>query len=317
MKSWLAIYFAVACVVAQAQSFPSKPVRVISVAVAGSTADVVARLLGDRMGRALGQPWVVEPRPGASGIVGTEVAARAPADGHTVLLATSTTMALPALSPKLPFDVVKDLVPVIWLSSSPNVMLINADRGVKNLAELINAARKAPEGLLYGTPLVGSAAHLLTETFRRKANTQMTHVPFKGAQQAMIEVLANRVPVTMAGVSNALAHVQAGRLVPLAVADTKRVAAFPNVPTFRELGYEDVDFTFWIGVWATGGTPRAVIERLNTELNAALKAPEVAEHLTKLGFEVVGGTPQRFEELIRRELPLYANIIGQLGIKLE
>jgi len=317
MKRLLLICLAVVCAVAQAQNFPTKPVRVISVAVPGSGADVVARMLGERMGRALGQPWVVEPRVGASGILGTDVAAKAPADGHTLLLASSTTMALPALSPKLPFDVLKDLSPVIWLCSSPNVLVIHPERGVKNVQELIEAARRTPDGFLYGTPLVGSAAHLLTETFRRKANISMTHVPFKGSQQAMLEVLANRVPVTMAGVNNAIVHVQSGRLVPLAVADTKRSPALPSVPTFRELGYEDVDFTFWIGVWATAGTPRAVVDRLNAELNAALKAPEVAEQLNKLGFEPVGGTAQKFDDLIRRELPLYANIIGQLGIKLD
>lgn len=317
MRSLMALCAVLACVAAQAQGFPSKPLRVIGVSAPGSTADVIARALGDRMSQVLGQPWVVEPRLGASGIVGTEITARAPADGHTVLLASSTTMALPALSPKLGFDINKDLAPVIWLCSSANVMVVHADRGVKSLAELVELAKKTPNGLDYGTPLVGSAAHLLTEIFRRKADISMTHVPFKGAQQAMAEILANRVPVTMAGVSNALAHVQAGRLVPLAVADSKRSPVFPNVPTFRELGYSDVDFTFWIGLWAPGGTPRPVIERLNTELNATLNSPDVAARLTKLGFQPVGGSPQDFEALIRRELPIYSNIIAQLGIKLE
>lgn len=302
---------------AVAQTYPSKPIRVIVQTSAGSTSDVIARALGDRMAKGLGQPWLVENRTGASGLIGTEATARAPADGYTVMLASSTTIALPAMFPKMTVDIAKDLAPVGWISSSPNVLVITADRGVKSLAEMIDLARKTPNGLDYGTPSVGSTAHLLVEIFRRNANVPMTHVPFKGAQQAMAETLAGRVPITMAGVSNALAQVRAGKLVPLAVADTKRSPVFPNTPTFAELGHADVDMTFWIGLWATGNSPRPVIERLNRELNATLQAPEVVERLNQLGFEVVGGSEARFAELIARETPLYAKIIAAVGIKAE
>ena len=309
--------FALAAGSVGAQTYPSRPIRVIVQTSAGSTSDVIARALGDRMMKGLGQPWVVENRTGASGLIGTEATARAAADGHTVMLASSTTIALPAMFAKMTIDITKDLAPVGWISSSPNVLVITADRGVKSLAELVELARKTPTGLDYGTPSVGSTAHLLVEIFRRNANVPMTHVPFKGAQQAMAETLAGRVPVTMAGVSNALAQVRAGKLVPLALADRKRSAVFPHVPTFAELGHADVDLTFWIGLWATGGTPPAVIERLNRELNATLQSAEVIERLNQLGFEVIGGPPERFAELIARETPLYAKIIAAVGIKAE
>lgn len=302
---------------AQSGAFPGRPFRVITQTSAGSTTDVVARTLGDRMSKALGQPWLVDNRTGAAGLIATEAVAKAAPDGYTLLLASSTTIALPAMFAKMNFDVDKDLAPIAWIGSSPNVLVISAARGVNTLPDLIALARNTPKGLDYGSPSVGSTAHLLVELFRRNAGIEMTHVPFKGAAPAIAEAIADRVPITMAGVSNALAHVKAGKLVPLAVADTKRSAVFPNVPTFSELGHADVDMTFWIGLWASAGTPPAAIGRLNRDLNAALASPEIGERFGQLGFEPVGGSPERFTALIQREMPLYARIIKAVGIKVE
>lgn len=298
-----------------AREFPSRPVRVIVPAGTGATADLVARIIGDRMSQGLGQPWVVEARPGASGLIGTQFVAKAPPDGHTLLVFSNTFIMMPSLIDKIPIDIFKDIAPIGLIVSAPNILVVHPDLKAKTFAEFIAVARQRPQGIDYGSPATGSAAHLTMELLKQRANVPMTYVPFKGPQQAMLETLAGRVPATISGVSNSLPHIHAGTLVPLAIADTRRSPLLPDVPTFEELGIAGMNLPLWFGMFTTGGTPTAAVRRLNAELNAALKSPDVAAKLATAGFDPVGGTPEQFMHVMERERPVYEKLISDLGLK--
>jgi len=300
-----------------AQEFPSRPIRVIVPAGAGATADLVARIIGDRMSQGLGQPWVVEARPGASGLIGTQFVAKAPPDGHTLLVFSNTFIMILSLIDKIPIDIFKDIAPVGLIVSAPNVLVVHPDLHVKSLAEFFSLARQKPQGIDYGSPATGSAAHLTMELLKQRANVTMNHVPFRGPQQAMLETLAGRVPATISGVSNTIPHIQAGTLVPLAIADTRRSPLLPDVPTFEELGIAGMNLPLWFGMFTTGGTPAEAIKRLNGELNRALESPDVVEKLSKAGFDPVGGTPDQFMHVMERERPIYGKLISDLGLKAQ
>lgn len=300
-----------------AQDFPSRPIRVVVPAGAGATADFVARIVGDRMSQGLGQPWVVEAKPGASGLIGTQFVAKAAPDGHTLLVFSNTFIMMPSLIDNMPIDIFKDIAPVGLIVSAPNVLVVHPSLRVKTFAEFLAIARGKPQGVDYGSPATGSAAHLTMELLKQRANVQLTHIPFKGPQQATLETLAGRVPVTISGVVNLLPHIQGGSLVPLAIADTRRSPLLPDVPTFEELGIAGMNLPLWFGMFTTGGTPTASIERLNAELNTALGDAAVVDKLNKAGFDPVGGTPQQFMHVMERERPIYAKLISGLGLKAQ
>ena len=319
MKKWklcAAALLIAASGAAHAQSWPSRPIKVVVPAGPGGAADVLARALGDQMGPAMGTSFVIENRGGAGGIIGTDAVAKAPADGYTVLLSSNTFVIAPSLY-KVPFDIHRDFAPVGMVASAPNLLVANAELGVRTVADLVAKAKATPGGLSYGSPAVGSAAHLTVELLGRKTGMPLAHVPFKGPQQAMTETLAGRVPITIAGVSNALPHLKSGKLVALAVTGAKRSPLVPDVPTFAEAGVAGVDVTLWFAMLAPAGTPPDVLARLNTELNAALASPAVAERLGKLGFDPLPGPPAALADTIRREEPVYAGIVKEAGIKVE
>lgn len=316
MRIWTAALLLSFCGSAFAQPFPSRPIKIVVPAGAGGAADVLARALGEQMGPALGTTFVIENRGGAGGIIGTDAVAKAPADGYTLLLSSNTFVITPSLY-KVPFDIHRDFAPVGLVASAPNLLVATPDLGAKTLAELIARAKTLPGGLPYGSPAVGSAAHLTVELMARKAGIQVSHVPFKGPQQAMTETLAGRVPVTIAGVSNSIPHLKSGKLVALATTGDKRSPLAPEVPTFAEAGLPGVDVTLWFALLAPAGTPPDVLARLNAELNAALKAPVVAERLARLGFEALGGPASALTDIVRREEPIYAGIVREAGIKVE
>ena len=306
---------ALLCAAATAQEFPSKPVRVIAASPAGGPVDFTIRGLTEKLSASTGQPWVIDNRGGASGLLAGEAVAKSAPDGHTLLVTSNTFVITPSLFQKLPYDVARDFAPVGVIAAAANVLVIHPDRGVKNLAEFIALAKRGPVD--YGSPAVASAAHLTAELFARTAGISLNHIPFKGPQQAMTETLAGRVAATFAGVSNAVGHVRGGRVVALAIADSKRSPLMPDVPTFAEQGLTGLDLTFWIGVLAPAGTPPAVVERINGLLNATLRAPDVVERYGKSGFEAMPGPPQRLADLMQRERPVYAKIIADSGIKPE
>lgn len=299
---------------AVAQEFPSRPIHVVVPTAAGGPADIVSRIVGERMAQSLGQPLIVEARPGASGLIGTRFVASAQPDGHTLLVFSNTFIMLPSLVDKIPIDIFKDIAPVGLVVSSPNVLVVHPDLKVKTLKEFIAAAKQQPQGFAYGSPAAGSAAHLTVELLKQRVNIPLNHVPFRGPQPALQEALAGRVPVTIAGVSNALPYIRAGTLTPLAIADVNRSPLLPDVPTFDELGIGGMNLPLWFGMFTTGGTPAETIARLNKELNAALKSPDVIEKLAKVGFGPVGGTPQEFMQVMKREQPIYGKLLTDLGL---
>jgi tripartite-type tricarboxylate transporter receptor subunit TctC len=326
MKTFLHQYFVPACltlavftcapVSSLAQAYPSKPVKIVVPAGAGGAADLLARAIGEHMGNAMGTSFVTENRGGAGGIIGSDAVAKAAPDGYTLLLTSNTLAIAPSLY-KVPYDTEKDFAAIGLVASAPNLLVASVDLNVKTLGDLVALGKRDPDKLTYGSPAVGSAAHLTVEMLARATGTRLTHVPFRGPQQAMMETLSGRVPLTISGVSNALPHLNSGKLVALAVAGEERSRLVPGVPTFSELGVKGVDASLWFAMFAPAATPKAVLDRLNAQLNATLKSPEIQTRMESLGFESIGGSGARLSETLRRDMPAYAKIIKDANVKAD
>lgn len=314
-RALLAFGLAAALAPAVAQNrFPDKPVRLVVPAVAGSSADVLARLLGEKLARLTGQPWVVDNRPGAGGVIGADAVAKAPADGHTLLFTANNFVISPAMYP-VPYDALKDFAPVSLVSTAPNVLFIHPATGVRNIADLVALGRRTPEGINYGSPFVGTSAHLVMEMLKRAAKINLVHVPARGTPQAFNEALAGRVPLVIGNYSDGGEFVKAGTLTPIAVVSSRRTALLPNVPTLVEQGYADFDLQLWFGLLAPARTPAAVVEQLNRFVGQALASPEITEGLASRGFDAAPSTPAAFAAIMRRELPLYGKVVQEAGVK--
>ena len=302
--------------VASAQAWPAKPVRIVVPAGAGGAADVLIRTIADPLSAALGTPLSVENRPGAGGIIGTEAAIRAPADGYTLLLSSNTLVITPSLY-KVSYDVQRDLAPIGSVATAPNLLVASPDLKVKTLQELVALARRTNGGLSYGSPAVGSAAHLVVALLGRVSGAEFVHIPFKGGQQATLETLAGRVPLTVAGVSNALPHLQGGRLVALATLGGERSRLVPDIPTPAEAGFKGVDLSLWFAMFAPTGTPGTVIETINRHLVSPLKSPATVGKLEAMGFDPAASTPAQLGERMKRDEAAFAKVIRDGGIKAE
>ncbi len=302
--------------VAQSQpaDYPSKPIKIVVPAGPGGAADILARALAERMGASMKASIAVENKGGAGGIIGADAVAKAAPDGHTLLL-TSNTLVIATSLMKAPYDPQKDFAPVGLVATAPNIIAAGQDAKVKTLSEFIALARKSPGAITYGSPAIGSSAHLTIEMLARSADLQLTHVPFKGPQQALMETLSGRVPLTISGVSNVLPHIASGKLVPLAVTGTRRSPLAPTVPTLSELGIKDVNITLWFGLFAPAGTPAAALAKLNENLNAALRSNEMVRQLAALGFDPLGGSSAELAETVRRDEPAFATVVKSAGIK--
>ena len=314
-RTFLAAAAASAALPSLAQTFPHKPMRVVVPAVAGSSADVLARLLGERVARQSGQPWVVDNRPGAGGIIGSDAVAKAEPDGHTLLFTANNFVISPSMYPSVPYDVLKDFAPVSLVCTAPNLLFINAASGVTDMAGLLALARRTPEGLNYGSPFVGTSAHLVMEMFKRAAGINLVHVPSKGMPQAFNEALAGRVPLVIGSYSDGAAFLKSGALRAIAVVDAQRLAALPDVPTLVELGYPQFDFTLWFGLLAPARTPAPVIARAHQLVADALATRELAEGLSERGFLPRPSSPAAFAETMHKELAMYAAVVRETGIK--
>jgi len=301
---------------AAAQAWPSKPIRIVVPAGAGGAADVLIRTVADPLATALGTALSIENRPGAGGIIGTEAAIRAPADGYTLLLSSNTLVITPSLY-KVSYDVQRDLAPVGSVATAPNLLVAHPDLKVKSLPELVALARRTSGGLSYGSPMVGSAAHLVVALLGRVSGAEFVHIPFKSGQQATVETLAGRVPLTVAGVSNALPHLQGGRLVAIAALGGERARLVPDIPTPAEAGYKGVDLSLWFAMFTPAGTPTAVIETVNRHLVATLKSPATIAKLEAMGFDPAASTPAQLGERMKRDEAAFAKVIRDGGIKAE
>ncbi|CAN5465333.1 tripartite tricarboxylate transporter substrate binding protein [soil metagenome] len=300
---------------ATAQAYPSKPIHVIVPAVAGSSADVLARIVGEHAGKASGQPWIIENKPGAGGIIGSDAVAKSAGDGYTLLFTANNFIISPSIYDTVPYDVYKDFAPIGLVTATPNVVFINSSLGVKNMADLVALGKKTPEGLNYGSPFVGTSAHLIMEMLKRSAGIDMLHVPAKGMPQAFNEALAGRVPVVIGSVLDGAGFVSQGSITPLAVADTKRSPMLPNVPTLAEAGFPGLGLPLWFGLYAPKATPTPVVDTLNRQLQSVLINPEVVAALAKVGFDPRPGSPAQLVALMQTEQPLYTKIVKEIGIK--
>ena len=301
---------------AKAQAWPVKPVRVVVPAGAGGAADILARTLAEPMGGAFSTSFIVDNRPGAGGVIGSEIVARAPGDGYTLMVSSNTLIIAPSLY-RVSYDVQRDFTAIGSIASAPNLLVASPELKVKTLAELIALARRTSGGLAYGSPAVGSAAHLTVELLARAAGIELVHVPFKSPQQAMIETISGRIPLTVAGVSNALPHLQGGKLVAIANMGAARSRLVPDVPTPAESGIKGADLVLWFGMFAPASTPSALVARINQQLNAALKSPSTQARLESLGFDPAVGTPAQFNDQVRREEPIFARVVRDSGIKAD
>jgi tripartite-type tricarboxylate transporter receptor subunit TctC len=300
---------------ALAQSWPTKPIRAIVPVGAGSTIDVVSRIVFDRLSQQLGQPIISENRAGAGGTIGGAIVARAEPDGHTLLINSSQHSASPAVYPNLSYDTARDFAAVASLGSSPNVVVAVPAKGYKTLRDLVAAAKAKPGGFTYGTPGVGSAVHLNTERFRLSAGFDVLHVPFRGMPEALTEVLAERLDFACSSIAPALPFIRDGKLTALAVSTPQRTPALPDVPTTLEAGYADSDYTFWTGMFLPAKTPREIVERLHGETLAALRASGVAEKLALQGIDPMPIVPAAFDAQIKNEIDSILALVKKAGIK--
>ena len=298
---------------AAAQGFPSRPIRVVVPTTAGGVPDVLARAVGQRMAESLGQPVVVENRAGAGGILAAEAVLKSPADGHTLFLGDTGNYAVSAaLYAKFPYDVQRDFVPIVLAAAPPVYLVSNSYRSVD---EFVRAAKAGP--VTYGSTGNGNVTHLAMELLRSITGASLTHVPYKGAAGLAPALLSGEVPLAFIGYSIVAPHVRTGKLRVLAVSTSRRSPLTPDIPTMAEAGVPGYGFDISVGYLAPAGTPRAVVQRLNAEINAALKVPEVRKVLDTAGIPAVGGTPEAFADAIRGEVALMAKVVKTAGVKVE
>lgn len=294
---------------ASAQSaYPSKPIHFVVPFTAGSGTDVIARTIGDVMGRNLGQTIIVDNRPGAGGTIAAAQVAKAEPDGYTILIHSSGHALNPSLYQNLPYDTLRDLTGVTPLAALPNVMVVSPSRGWKSVADVIAAAKAKPGQLNYGSAGIGSATHLNAEKFKLQAGIDAQHIPFKGTPEAINDVIAGRIDWFFAPLTSALALIQGGKLQALAVSTATRAPALPQVPTTVEAGVPGSEYTFWVGMIVPSQTPPALVRRLHDEALKAIASPEVKERYVQLGAEPLPMSPDAFNAYIRTEMESAARI---------
>ena len=300
-----------------AQTFPSRPITLVVPFAAGGGTDSIARDMAKLMQEKLGQPVIVENKGGAGGALGADAVAKAKADGHTLLFATSTFATNAAIQPKLPFDPIKDFSPVAMIGRGPLLMVASQQLGVRTVAQVLAASKTRPEGLNYCSAGEGSINHLAGEMFRQKTGLAMTHVPFKGSAPATMELLAGRVDVFFATVPTILSHVKAGKLPVLAITDDKRSPLFPDVPTMAQAGVPDFDVSTWWGILAPGNTPPAVVDRLNQVINDIAASGHIKGRLQEEGAEPLRMNPAGFGKELAKELATWRAVASGPDLKLR
>ena len=299
-----------------AAGYPARPIRMLVGFSPGGGTDVAIRIIGKKLSEMWGQQIIVDNRPGAGGLVAFEIVAKANPDGHT-LLATSPSFAIqPGLTPKLPFDPIRDFAPITVASVAPYLLVVYPAVEAKSVKELVALAKASPGKLNYASGGIGSAQHLAAELFRLMAGVDIVHVPYKGAV-SVPDVIGGRIQLLFSGVPQALAHVQGGRLRALGVTTLKRAAVLPNVPTIAEAGVPGYQVTVWYGVLATGRTPKPVLEKLNAGFVQAIQSPEVRQQLAAMGLEAVGNSANEFAVTVSSEIKQWADVIKRAGIKAE
>jgi tripartite-type tricarboxylate transporter receptor subunit TctC len=302
---------------ASAQEYPTRSITFVVPFPAGGSADTLARLIGAKLSERLGQAVVVENKPGAGGNLGTDAVAKAAPDGYTLLLTPSSIAIAPALYTKLPFDPIKDFVPVTLLGSIPMVVVVYPEFPPKTLQELIALAKSKPGEISYASAGNGSTNHLAVEMFKIETGIDMLHIPYRGNPLAIVDVIAGRVPVFFDFVLTGLSHVREGKVRALAVTGAHRSKVLPDVPTVMEAGVSDFEASTWFGVFAPGGTKPAIVEKLNAEILTVLAIPLIRERLTELGVDIIADGPQALAALTKSDLEKWGPIVQKTGVKLD
>jgi len=317
MKRAFLLLIAFAAADAVAQGWPSKPIRAVVPVGAGSSTDIVHRIVLEQLSLQLGQPVVVENRVGAGGTIGSALVAKAAPDGTTLLAHGSAHTIAPALYKSLPYDPARDFAAVAPVGISASVLVAAPAKGMKTAADLVAAAKARPDALNFSSVGVGSATHLSAERFVSSAGVRAVHIPFKGGAEAMTEAIAGRVDFFFGPMALVLPHIREGKLAALAVNTEKRAPALPDVPTLREAGVRDAEYPIWFGLFAPAKTPREIVERLNRETLKAVQAPKVREKLAALGVDPMPMSPDEFAAHVEREVALNAALAQRAGLKAE
>ena len=316
-KGIAAIVLCAAQTAAWAQGWPTKSVRIVVPFTPGSGTDIMARTVSDKLTAQLGQPVVVENRPGAGGTIGAGLVAKAEPDGYTILVHSSSYTVTPSTYSNLPYDTLRDLTGVVPLGLLPNVLVIAPSKNIRSVKELVAMAKAKPGSMNSASVGIGSATHLNAERFRLGAGIETVNIPFKGSPEALTEIVTGRVDFYFCPVNAILPLLKDGKLVALAVGSTKRSLALPELPTTLEAGVPNSDYNFWVGMFAPAKTPREVVNRLYLETARALRTPEVREKMARLGAEPMEYNPEQFNAYIREEIAANAALVKAAGIKLE
>jgi tripartite-type tricarboxylate transporter receptor subunit TctC len=304
--------------IANAADYPSKSIRWISPWPPGGANDVFSRDIGRKIADAFGQPVIVDNRPGAAGTIGSDLAAKAPADGYTVVMGSSPTHAIaPSLYPQLPYDPVRDFTPITLVGTVPNVLVVHPSLAAKNVKELIALAKASPGQLNFASAGNGTSQHLSGELFKTLAGVNMVHVPYKGTSPAMVDLIAGQVQLAFDNVTTIVPHIQAGKLRALAVTPARRSAILPDVPTVAEAGVPGYEASVWFGVFAPAGTPQPVIARLHTEILKALNTADLRARMVAMGTDISGMGPAEFQAFVRKEVPKWADVVRKANVRIN
>ena len=307
----------IAAAPAAAQTYPARPVRMIVAFAPGGPLDIHARIVGQKLGEAWGQSVVIENRGGATGTIGADLVAKAPADGYTVLANASAHVIVPALMAKLPYDPIKDFAPVTVMGSAPLLLAVTPTLPAKTVKELVALGKARPGELAFGSGGAGTSTHLSGELLKTATGVKMTHVPYKGSGAAMLDVVAGHVPMTFSSITAAVELLKARRVRAIAITSEKRYPQLPDLPTFAESGYKSLTIGSWYGIWLPAKTPEAVVSKFNADAVRVLNLPDVRARFSELGGEPVGNTPAQFDAFQKAEMVRWAKVVKDSGAKPE
>ena len=302
---------------AEAQQYPSRPIRFVMAYPPGGSSDALARPIANEMTKGLGQPVLLEYKPGGGSTIGADFTAKSPPDGYTIVLLLTAHAVNATLMPKLPYDTMRDFTPITLAAVAPLVVEVNAQSPITTLRELIDAARSSKGKINYASAGPGNTSHLAVELFKMTVGVDMTHVPYKGSGPAITAILGREVDLMFDAIGSSLPQIKAGRFRALAVTTATRSPVLPGVPTVQEAGVPGFDVSVWYGVFAAAGTPQPIVQKLNAEFIRAMNVPEVKERVEALGYQVVGSTPAQLDAHVRSEITRWARVVKEAGVTVE